>query len=223
MKKSTALLLVPSVFMLFSCGKKKASNKPAEPDIHVIDDEDVEDLKQHAVSISADPNAPFYLKIGETRDLKVTLSPPPTYSSEKELIENLCEGLNSGDDASLALFLDGIPEDTIKQLQMMQMALYKNIDRISNKAGKEAMLGELEHLHDIPTTLNEYDTQGMLLNTDSGIVNLENGEILTSFKEYRIILLEQLNEINKAFLITNENIKWIIEIIRKLWIIIEDF
>lgn len=71
----------------------------------------------------------------------------------------------------------GATEESIKQLMTVQNALYKNIDRISNKAGKEAMLSELEHLHDIPTIASEYDTHGYLLNTDSGIVNLETGQI----------------------------------------------
>ena len=82
MKKSLALLLVPSCLCIFSCGKKKEVIKNVNSE--VIEDVDVDPSVQHATSLTLDPNAPFYLKIGETRDLKATLSPSPTLSSEKE-------------------------------------------------------------------------------------------------------------------------------------------
>ena len=57
-----------------------------------IDDIVPEDAHQHATSMSTDPNAPFYLKVGETRSIKVTLSPSPELDEEK-----VCEWTKKGD------------------------------------------------------------------------------------------------------------------------------
>ena len=43
-----------------------------------------EDIHTHATSMSMDPNAPFYLKVGETKTLTVTLSPTPEIETERE-------------------------------------------------------------------------------------------------------------------------------------------
>lgn len=43
-----------------------------------------EEIHTHATSMSMDPNAPFYLKVGETKTLTVTLSPSPDLDTEKE-------------------------------------------------------------------------------------------------------------------------------------------
>lgn len=56
-------------------------------------------------------------------------------------------------------------------------AYQKNIDRISNKAGKDAMLSEFQSLRDIAVTSDEFNTDDYLLNTDSGIVDLKTGQI----------------------------------------------
>lgn len=57
-------------------------------------------------------------------------------------------------------------------------AYQKNIDRISNKAGKDAMLFEFQSLRDVAVTSDEFNKQDYLLNTDSGVVDLKTGEIL---------------------------------------------
>lgn len=54
----------------------------------------------------------------------------------------------------------------------------KNLDRISNKAGKDAMLSEFQSLRDVAVTSDEFNKDDYLLNTDSGIVNLKTGQIL---------------------------------------------
>jgi len=56
-------------------------------------------------------------------------------------------------------------------------AYQKNIDRISNKAGKDAMLFEFQSLKDVAVTSDEFNTDDYLLNTDSGIVDLKTGAI----------------------------------------------
>ena len=66
----------------------------------------------------------------------------------------------------------------------LRKEMLRNIKRTSNSAGKEAMLKEAQHLQDIPTTNNDFDTQDFLLNTLSGIVDLKTGRLLEHSKEY---------------------------------------
>ena len=66
----------------------------------------------------------------------------------------------------------------IKLLEAYIKSYQKNIDRISNKAGKDAMLYEFQSLKDVAVTSNEFNNDDYLLNTDSGIVDLKTGEIL---------------------------------------------
>ena len=56
-------------------------------------------------------------------------------------------------------------------------AYQKNIDRISNKAGKDAMLFEFQSLKDVAVTTDEFNKDDYLLNTDSGVVDLRTGII----------------------------------------------
>lgn len=62
----------------------------------------------------------------------------------------------------------------------------KNVSRLANKAGKEAMIAEFKALGTIPVESNEFDREKYLLNTDSGIINLENGDILGYDPKYMI-------------------------------------
>ena len=70
---------------------------------------------------------------------------------------------------------DGLLE--VKELEAIRKAQLENVKRVSNKAGKDAMLSELHELHDLPVVNSEFDTQDYLLNTDSGVVDLHTGEI----------------------------------------------
>lgn len=70
---------------------------------------------------------------------------------------------------------DGLLE--VKDLEAIRKAQLENVKRVSNKAGKDAMLSELHELHDLPVVNSEFDTQDYLLNTDSGVVDLHTGEI----------------------------------------------
>lgn len=62
--------------------------------------------------------------------------------------------------------------DTLKSVLKAQL---DNVKRVSNKAGKDAMLSELHDLHDLPVVNSEFDTQDYLLNTDSGVFDLRDG------------------------------------------------
>lgn len=68
-------------------------------------------------------------------------------------------------------------EDTAEDLKEIIKASQKNSSRVANKAGKDAMLFEFQSINDIAVTSDEFDKDLFLLNTDSGIVNLETGEI----------------------------------------------
>ena len=72
---------------------------------------------------------------------------------------------------------DRVAGKDIKLNEAYIKAYQKNIDRISNKAGKDAMLFEFQSLNDVAVTSNEFNRDDYLLNTDSGIVNLKTGEI----------------------------------------------
>ena len=65
----------------------------------------------------------------------------------------------------------------IKLSEAYIKAYQKNIDRISNKAGKDAMLFEFQSLKDVAVTSDEFNKDDYLLNTDSGVVDLRTGEI----------------------------------------------
>ena len=67
--------------------------------------------------------------------------------------------------------------DKAKAIQSKIVACEKNITRMANKAGKDAMLAELQSIHDIPCRNVEFDKDGYKLNTDSGIVDLKTGKI----------------------------------------------
>lgn len=86
------------------------------------------------------------------------------------------------DDAALAnqiveLSKSGETEKA-KQMETLLNASQKNTARVANKAGKDAMLFELQSIKDIAVQSSEFDKDDYLLNTDSGIVNLRTGEIL---------------------------------------------
>lgn len=73
---------------------------------------------------------------------------------------------------------EGANKETIKEKQSILKGMIDNMKRVSNKAGKDAMISEFQHLHDISVVEEELDIYGTLLNTDSGIVDLENNKII---------------------------------------------
>ena len=56
-------------------------------------------------------------------------------------------------------------------------AFMKNVSRLSNKAGKDAMLSELQSIGKMAICNREFDRDPYLLNTDSGVVDLRTGEV----------------------------------------------
>ena len=74
----------------------------------------------------------------------------------------------------------------IKELEAIKKAQLENVKRVSNKAGKDAMLSELHELHDLPVINSEFDIQDYLLNTDSGVVDLHTGEIQSFNKTLKL-------------------------------------
>jgi len=68
-------------------------------------------------------------------------------------------------------------EAEAKRLEKVQDAMFKNAQRVSNKAGKDAMLDEFKTLYEIPVESSEFDKDDFVLNTASGVVDLKTGEI----------------------------------------------
>jgi len=78
--KKKALLLIPVSFLICSCslfGKKDNGSDTDIPDVPP------DDTGQHATKIDLDPSAPFTLKVGESRELKVSFDKTPTNDDEK--------------------------------------------------------------------------------------------------------------------------------------------
>ena len=69
-------------------------------------------------------------------------------------------------------------KDLSKALFKKYSECLSNIQRVSNKAGKDAMLTEFKALYDIPINSYEFDYDDYLLNTKSGVINLKTSEIL---------------------------------------------
>lgn len=72
---------------------------------------------------------------------------------------------------------DSDDDTDTKKMQEICQAARKNVDRLSNNAGKNAMFAELQHIHDMPVKNNEFDTNPYILNTESGIVDLKTGKV----------------------------------------------
>lgn len=77
-------------------------------------------------------------------------------------------------------------ENDVEYLKEVEKAQIKNINKVANKAGKDAMLYEIQSIHDIPVENDQFDTQEYLLNTDSGVVDLLTGEIKPHSKSYML-------------------------------------
>lgn len=82
---------------------------------------------------------------------------------------------------------EAIPnKDSIDDLKSLLRAQKDNLKRVSNSAGKEAMIKEFQHLHEVTVVTEEFDLQPYLLNTDSGVVDLLNGKILPFDRKYKL-------------------------------------
>lgn len=93
--KKKILTLMPIAFILCSCNfkfkikwpwsKDKEENNQNQViiDEKTIDDEDAGPINIHASKLNCDPKASFYLRIGETRNLKLSFDQKPTLASER--------------------------------------------------------------------------------------------------------------------------------------------
>jgi putative DNA primase/helicase len=65
----------------------------------------------------------------------------------------------------------------------LQKAMMKNTERALSTNGKEAMIKEAQHIENIPCVNSDFDKDPMLINTESGIVDLTSGNIDNHKKE----------------------------------------
>lgn len=119
-----------------------------------------------------------------------------------KFIEILKEEEKQLEDEILKLKADGKDEE-MKKLMKTLDACQKNTSRVSNKAGKDAMISEFKSLYDIPIQSSEFDKDIWLLNTDSGIVDLRNGKISPFEKDK---LMSQNTNVRVTY---NEPKEWI--------------
>ena len=76
------------------------------------------------------------------------------------------------------------PDEAKKKILRAKYEAYqKNWTRLSNKAGKDAMISEMQTYRDIPVENTEFNSDPYLLNTDSGVVDLKTGKIMDFRKE----------------------------------------
>lgn len=90
----------------------------------------------------------------------------------KERINEINEEISEYSDPS-----DPDSSEMVKTLIKKRDRELKNMERISNKAGKEAMISELQPLDGIPASNNDFNKDPYILNTKSGIVDLRTGKI----------------------------------------------
>lgn len=97
-------------------------------------------------------------------------------SEARATSEQIDEAMKKGEDGF----------DEAKDLKGILKAQLDNIKRVSNKSGKDAMLAELHNLHDLPVTNAELDTYPNLLNTASGVIDLNTGEAKPFDRKYML-------------------------------------
>lgn len=77
-------------------------------------------------------------------------------------------------------------KDDPEELKAILKAQIDNVKKVSNTNGKNAMISELQTLHNLPVRNRSFDRQEELLNTDSGVVNLYTGEVYPFDKKYML-------------------------------------
>ena len=87
---------------------------------------------------------------------------------------------------SIEIKMDRNADVDIKSYEAILKAQRDNLKRVSNSAGKEAMIKEFQHLHEIPVVTEEFDLKPYLLNTDSGVVDLLTGKIMPFDRSYKL-------------------------------------
>ena len=103
----------------------------------------------------------------------------------------------------------------------LRKEMIRNVKKASNSSGKKALLEEAQHLENIPTVNNDYDQDDFYLNTMSGVVDLNSGEIIDHNKDllmskiipYKVVFDQKptkwLNFLDDIFLKDQEMIDFI--------------
>lgn len=76
-----------------------------------------------------------------------------------------------------------IEEMKIEAIQKGDKEQIRNVNRLFNSSGKEAMLKEAQHLQGVPVINDMFDKNDYLLNCGNGVINLHNGEMLAHNKD----------------------------------------
>lgn len=131
-----------------------------------------------------------------------------------QLIENLRSELSNIDEEikDCGNGEDEFGDEMRKKLQSIKSAYEKNITRISNKAGKDAMLSEFQTLGKVPTSNEEYDKNPLLLNTNSGVVDLRTGNLMNFDRK---LLLSKNTNLNVSYEEPKEWIKFLYSIFER--------
>lgn len=111
--------------------------------------------------------------------------------TEKSILEFHQETKKEAEDAetvneAIEIRQDRRMEPELRDLENVLKAQRDNLKRVSNSAGKEAMIKEFQHLHEIPVVTEEFDLHPYLLNTDSGVVDLKTGETHSFDRSYKL-------------------------------------
>lgn len=73
-----------------------------------------------------------------------------------------------------------------------QKEMFKNINRLYNSSGKEAMLKESQHLIGVPVTNEMFDLDDFLFNCQNGVIDLRTGNLIEHNKS---LLLNKYSDI----------------------------
>ena len=92
--------------------------------------------------------------------------------------------------AEVKQYKERIDDEEDENARKVMLSIYyakeKNVKKISNKSGKDAMLDEFKAIKETSVEPNLFDRDPFLLNTDSGVVDLRTGEI-QPFNKYLML------------------------------------
>lgn len=120
-----------------------------------------------------------------------------------------------------------LAEITIEQMKMETLsatgeqrdAMKRNVKKLLSSFGKESMIKEAQHINGVTVRNIDFDLDNSLLNTASGVVNLETGDIIPHSKEqmlskYTDIKIDKtepklfLRFLNEIFMGDTELVEW---------------
>lgn len=104
-----------------------------------------------------------------------------------KLIEILHDEIRHTEDKIKKVIAQGenATED-VTELKALLKAQQDNAKRVANTTGKDAMIKELQALHDLPVRNKHFNRQEQYLNTKSGVVNLFTGEVYPFNRKYML-------------------------------------